>query len=193
VNPHGSVYDPDAQKRQGTIARAKGWIDAAVALNAPSVRVSVEGVEGAEPNVDRAAESMRTIAEYGESKNVQVNMENDDPRSEDAFFITDIIKKANSPYLHALPDFCNSMVEKNGDEAFNYAALRVMFKYAYNISHVKDSEMDGSKLYRVDAGKCFAIAKDAGYRGYYSMEWEGQGEPFGGTKSLIDVSLKNLS
>jgi hypothetical protein len=25
------------------------------------------------------------------------------------------------------------------------------------------------------------------------MEWEGQGEPFAGTKSLIDLSLKNLS
>jgi sugar phosphate isomerase/epimerase len=193
VNPHGSVYDPNPQKRQAAIATAKAWIDTAVALKAPSIRVSVREVKGVQPDVDRAAESMRAIAEYGQSNNVQVNMENDDPRSEDAFFITDVITKADSPSLHALPDFCNSMVEKNGDEAFNYAALRVMFKHAYNISHVKDSEMDGSKLYRVDVGKCFAIAKDAGYRGYYSMEWEGEGEPFAGTKSLIDLSLKNLS
>lgn len=193
VNPHGSVYDPDEHKRQTAISTAKEWIDAAVVLSSPSIRVSVEGVRGVQPDAGRAAESMKTIAEYGQSKNVQVNMENDDPRSEDAFFITGVIAKSGNPYLHALPDFCNSMVEKNGDEAFNYAALRAMFKHAYNISHVKDSEMDGTKLYRVDVAKCFAIAKASGYRGYYSMEWEGQGEPFAGTQSLIELSLKNLS
>lgn len=196
VNPHGSLYDPDAQKRQAAVSKAKEWVDVATVLGSPSIRVSitgVKGVNGVNPDVDRTVESLKTIAAYGQSKNVLVNLENDDPRSEDAFFITDVISKTGNAYLHALPDFCNSMVEKNGDEAFNYSALRAMFKHAYNISHVKDSEMDGSRLYRVDAGKCFAIAKDSGYRGYFSMEWEGEGEPFAGTKSLIDLSLKNLS
>jgi hypothetical protein len=40
--------------------------------------------------------------------------------------------------------------------------------------------------------KTFAIAKAAGYRGYYSMEFEGQGGPYEGTQKLIDESLKNL-
>jgi hypothetical protein len=44
----------------------------------------------------------------------------------------------------------------------------------------------------VDVERCFAIAKAAGYRGYYSMEWEGAGEPFGGTQKLIELTLKNI-
>ena len=41
--------------------------------------------------------------------------------------------------------------------------------------------------------KHLRIAKKAGYRGYFSMEWEGEGEPYEGTQKLIDASLKYLS
>jgi hypothetical protein len=82
----------------------------------------------------------------------------------------------------------------SGDEKFNYEAVSAMFKHAYNISHVKDSEKDSKgKLFRVDIGRTFTIAKASGYRGYFSMEWEGDGEPYGGTKKLIEVSLANLN
>jgi len=97
----------------------------------------------------------------------------------------------NSPFLHGLPDFCNSML--TGNEKYNYDAVAAMFKRAYNISHVKDSEVDNGKVFRVDVGKTFAIAKQAGYRGYFSMEWEGEGEPYEGTRKLIEASLKYLS
>jgi sugar phosphate isomerase/epimerase len=188
-----SLYDPDSAKREKAIQESTHWIDVATHLNSPGVRIHIEGVRGVKPDAARAAESLKKVAEYGASKSVVVSLENDDPRSEDAFFIVSIIEKVNNPYLRALPDFCNSMIEKNGDEKFNYDAVKAMFQHAYNISHVKDSELDGKKLYKVDMGKTFSIAKAAGYRGYYSMEWEGPTDPVEGTKSLIAESLKNLS
>jgi hypothetical protein len=79
------------------------------------------------------------------------------------------------------------------DQEFNNRAMEAMFKHAYNIAHVKDSEVgDQNKLYTVDVARCFEIAKAAGYRGYFSMEWEGAGEPYAGTQKLIDLSLKSL-
>ena len=188
-----SLYDPDSGKRQKAIDESTHWIDVATHLNSPGVRIHIEGVRGVKPDEGRAAESLKKVAEYGASKNVVVSLENDDPRSEDAFFIVNIIEKVNNRYLRALPDFCNSMIEKNGDEKFNYDAVKAMFQHAYNISHVKDSEVDGKKLFKVDMAKTFSIAKAAGYRGYYSMEWEGPTDPVEGTKSLITESLKNLS
>ena len=71
--------------------------------------------------------------------------------------------------------------------------MRAMFAHAYNISHVKDSEMEGAKVYRVDVARTFKIARDSGYRGYFSMEWEGAGSPYDGTSKLIEMSLKSLS
>jgi hypothetical protein len=72
--------------------------------------------------------------------------------------------------------------------------MDAMFKHAFNISHMKDSEVgDKDKLYTVDVANCFEIAKANGYRGYFSMEWEGEGEPMGGVQKLIEESLKNLN
>jgi sugar phosphate isomerase/epimerase len=141
--------------------------------------------------VDRTAESLQRILDYAAPKRIVLNLENDNLITEDAFFLVKVIEKVNHPYLHALPDFCNSML--SGNEKFNYEAVTAMFRHAYNISHVKDSEVGPQhKLYKIDIDRTFAIAKASGYRGYFSMEWEGDGEPHAGTQKLIEASLKNL-
>jgi len=190
VGGRASVYDPDAAKRKNAVENAKKWVDAAVALGSPSLRVHIAGVRGVAPDVARAAESLRAVADYGAEKNVVINLENDDPETEDAFYLVKVIEQVNSPWLRGLPDFCNSMLK--GDEKYNYDSVTAMFKHAYNISHVKDSEVDNGKVFRVDVGKTFAIAKQSGYRGYFSMEWEGEGGPYEGTQKLLDLSLKYL-
>jgi sugar phosphate isomerase/epimerase len=192
VDLRDSFYDPDAAKRQKSIEAGRKWIDIAVAVGSPSVRLHIAGVHKVKPDVARAAESLKQVAEYGAEKNVVVNLENDDTVTEDPFFIVEVIEKVNAPYLRALPDFCNSMLAH--DQDFNNRAMEAMFKHAYNISHMKDSEVgDNGKLYTVDVAKCFEIAKTAAYRGYFSMEWEGGGDPYEGVQKLIDLSLKYLS
>jgi len=190
VGGRASVYDPDAAKRKNAVENAKKWVDAAVALGSPSLRVHIAGVRGVAPDVARAAESLRAVADYGAEKNVVINLENDDPETEDAFYLVKVIEQVNSPWLRGLPDFCNSMLK--GDEKYNYDSVTAMFKHAYNISHVKDSEVDNGKVFRVDVGRTFAIAKQTGYRGFFSMEWEGEGGPYEGTQKLLDLSLKYL-
>jgi sugar phosphate isomerase/epimerase len=185
-----SLYDPDSARRDKAIAGGKKWVDVAVAVGSPSVRIHIQGARGASPNAGRAAESLKQLAEYGAVKNVMINLENDDLDTEDAFFLVKVIDTVNRPWLRALPDFGNSMLK--GDEDFNYRAVEAMFRHAYNICHVKDSEVDNGKVVRVSMAKTFAIAKAAGYRGYFSMEFEGQGEPYEGTQKLLDESLKDL-
>ena len=186
-----SLYDPDDAKRSRAIAGSKKWVDAAVAIGSPSIRVHIQGARGAAPDVGRASESLKQVAEYGAAKNIVINLENDDLATEDAFFLVKVIEAVNSPWLRGLPDFGNSMLK--GDEDFNYKAVDAMFRHAYNISHVKDSEVENGKVFRVDMAKTFAIARAAGYRGYFSMEWEGQGGPYEGTQKLIYESLKDLA
>lgn len=189
--PH-SVYDPDAAHRAEAVKDGKAWINAATVLGSPSVRIHIGRVKNAKPDVALAAASLGQIADYGASKNVVVNLENDDLVSEDAFFVVKVVEKANHPFLHALPDFANSMM--SGDADFNYRAVTAMFKHAYNIAHVKEGE-DGpqGKFIPVDVEKTFGIAKAAGYHGYFSMEMDRQGDPYEGTQKLIDLSLKYMA
>jgi len=185
-----SLYDPDARKRAAAVEDGKKWIDVAIALDCPSVRLNISIAKGIKPDVALTAEGLGAIAQYGASKNVVVNLENDDPEVEDAFFIVKVIDRVNSPWLRALPDFCNSMLK--GDEKFNYDAVTAMFQRAYNIAHLKDSEVDNGKVYRVDLARTFAIAKASGFKGYYSAEFEGEGDAYAGVAKLIDAGLKYL-
>ena len=190
-----SLYDPDARKRALAVEDGRKWIDVAIALDCPSVRLNISGAKGVKPGLDQSvaltAEGLTAIAKYGASKNVVVNLENDDPEVEDAFFIVKVIDRVNSPWLRALPDFCNSMLK--GDEKFNYDAVTAMFQRAYNIAHMKDSEVDNGKVYRVDLARTFAIAKASGFKGYYSAEFEGEGDAYTGVAKLIDAGIKYLS
>jgi len=192
VDNDSSFYDAEPATRKKAIDNSKKWIDVAVALGSPSVRTSMADPKNSKPNVDAAAESLKQVAEYAAKKNIQVNLENDNLVSEDAFFIVKVIRKVNHPFLHALPDFCNSMTTDNAQ--FNYQAVKAMFDLAYNICHVKDSEVgDGGKVYRVSMKLTFDIVKAANYRGYLSMEWEGPENPYEGTKRLIAETLQYLA
>ncbi len=185
-----SLYHPDPHQRAAAVADGKKWVDVAIALDSPGVRLNLAGVKGVAPDPVLAAEGLTTISQYGASKNVIVTLENDDPVTEDAFFIVKIIDRVNSPWLRALPDFCNSMLK--GDEKFNYDAVQAMFQRAYNICHVKDSEVDEGKVFHVDLARTFAIAKSNGYKGYYSIEFEGEGDPYAGVEKLAQGALKYM-
>lgn len=192
VDNQFSFYDADAANRKKAIDNGKKWVDVAVVLGSPSVRTSIAQPQNSKPNADLAAGSLRVLVDYAAGKNILVNLENDNLVSEDAFFVVKVIDKVNHPWLHALPDFCNSMA--TGNEKFNYDAVTAMFSHAYNICHVKDSEVgDQGKVFRVDLKRTFGILNASGYKGYCSMEWEGPEDPYEGTRKLIAASVEYLA
>lgn len=180
-----------SEQRQAGLDSYRGWVDAAVALGAPSIRVHLpHGESGKE--ISCSVSALGDLAAYGRSRNIVINLENDEPEIEQPERIAKVINTVNSPFLRALPDFCNSMLVRD-DAEYDYRAMELLFPLAYNISHVKDEESGDGKVYRIDMDRIFPIAKKAGYRGFFSMEWEGTGDPYEGTTKLIEASLRNLS
>jgi sugar phosphate isomerase/epimerase len=192
VSADDSFYDADRSARKKAVAFAKTWVDVAVSIGSPSIRTHIRPAKNSPPHVQRTAESLREVTDYAARKNVVVNLENDDLVSEDAFFLVKVIEAVAHPYLRALPDFCNSMLTGNAE--FNYRALQAMFRHAFCICHVKDSEADDQgKLFKIDLKKSFDILKSSGYRGYCSMEFDAPGDPYGPTTKLIEQSIAYLS
>jgi len=186
-------YAADSAERKRAMAFSKEWIDVAAAIGSPSVRTNIPQAKDSKPDLERTAESLKRVAEYGAAKNVVVNLENDNSVSEDPYFLVKVIEKTNSKWLHALPDFGNTLAAH--DDEYAYKGVDGMFGFAYNISHVKETEVgDGKdKIAHVDLAKTFGIAKRHGYKGYFSMEWDSPGDPYAGTAGLIEKTLKNLS
>ena len=192
VDGPDSFYDVSSDTRKKATTYAKKWVDVAVEIGSPSIRTHIQRASNSAPNVERTAESLREVAEYGAGKNVVMSLENDDLVSEDAFFVVKVIEAVNHPYLRALPDFANSMM--TGDAECNYRALQAMFQQAYCICHVKDSETDDhDKLLNVDLKRSFDILKSSKYQGYCSMEFDAPGEPYAPTARLIEQTLLYLA
>jgi sugar phosphate isomerase/epimerase len=192
VDSQHSVYSADRVEREKAVEVGKNWIDAAVTLGSPSIRMHIDKAKDRQPDVDSAAETLRRVAEHGAARNVVVHLENDDPISEDVFFVVKVLEKANTPWLRALPDFANSIAAGQGESA--YEGIRKMFAHAYGISHVKEIESDDNgKIFRADLPRTFGILKASGYKGYCSMEWDSPGDPYEGTKGLIQQTLKYLA
>jgi sugar phosphate isomerase/epimerase len=171
---------------------ASQWIDIAAAIGSPSVRQHLAPQAGHTPDLDGAVSSLTRLADYGGKHNVVVNLENDSPIWEDPFFIVKVLERAKHPYLRALPDFGNSIVQY-GEEG-NEKAVAAMLPHVFNMCHVKNAvQPEAGKTLPVDLGKMFALAKQSGYRGYFSMEFDTNGgDPIAGTQKLIDETLHYL-
>ena len=192
VDGEHSFYAADAAERARAVTVNKQWIDAAATLGSPSIRTHIQSADNQPPNLERCADTLQRIAEFGATRNVVVHLENDDGVTEDPFFIARLIDKVNSPWLRALPDFGNSLMHLPPENA--YAGLEAMFSHAYGISHVKGSEStEKGAVVPVDMAYAFAILKKSGYRGYLSMEYDDVGDPYRGTDELIEQTIRLLS
>jgi sugar phosphate isomerase/epimerase len=192
VDGEHSPFALDKAEREKAVSFSKQWIDAAVSVGSPSVRTNMPPAKDSKPDLDRAADSLLRVAEYGAEKNILVNLENDNPQSEDPFFIVSVIEKVNSPWLHTNPDFANTLV--TGHTEYAYKGIVAMFKHAYSICHVKAMEADEKgQLAYVDLARTFGILKDSNYQGYCSMEFDSPGDPHKGTSDLIEKTVQYLS
>ena len=192
VDQGHSQYAVDPAEREKAVTGSKQWIDVGAALGSPSIRTHIDGAKDSQPDVGRAADTLSRVAEYAAKKNVVVHLENDNPVSEDPFFIVQVIEKVGSQWLRALPDFGNSLAAH--DEAFQDRAMDAMFAHAYAICHVKDGEVDEQgKASRVDLAKAFAALKKYNYKGYCSIEYDAPGDPYKPTATLVAETVKFLS
>jgi sugar phosphate isomerase/epimerase len=192
VDGEHSPFAMGKAEREQAIAFSKHWIDIAATVGSPSVRTNMPPAKDSKPDVDRAADSLLRVIEYASAKKILVNLENDNPLSEDPFFIVKVIEKVNNPWLHSNPDFANSLT--TGKTEYAYKGIEAMFGHAYSICHIKATEADEKgQLVRVDLARTFAIFKNSNYKGYCSMEFDSPGDPYQGTTDLIEKTLQYLS
>ena len=179
----------DAAVRNQGYAVYRQWIDHAVILGSPSIRIAVPKC-GGPTDIAGPAKALAPVAKYGATRNVMVHLENDDPVLGNAARIVAILRAANNPNLRALPDFGNSLM--GGDDAFNTHAVESMFAFSGRIAHVKDAEEIEGKHRTAPLPPLFAIARRANYTGAYSMESDSHLDPVPDTRRLIEQSLALL-
>jgi len=183
----GGLSDPDKKVRDAAVRASKKWIDIAAAVGSKSVRCDPGKMDP--KDLAPTLESYKALAAYGKSKGIQVIVENHGGvGSEHPEELISVFKRVGSTFFGALPDFGNFP-----DEPTREKGLRLLFPYAHVVCHAKGLEIDASGVEtKFNFPKCVEISKASGYKGIYSIEYEGPGDPYQGVQKVLDELLKYL-
>jgi sugar phosphate isomerase/epimerase len=166
----GDIGHPEREKRSQAARNHRKWIDTATVLGCHAIRVNARG-DDADPAAmrERCAEALGELLDYAKGTGVDITIENHGGLSSDPEWLCSLIEVVSSPQLGTLPDFGNFRPETD-----RYAAVEKLMRHAKAVSaKCYDFGPDGNET-TIDFTRMMQIVKDAGYRGYVGIEFEGE-------------------
>lgn len=184
IDGEGHLGDADEAKRRKAVENHYKWVEAAKFLGCHSIRVNAHSEGSYEEQLDRAADGLRQLGEFGEKHEIGVIVENHGGLSSNGKWLTAVIKKVDNKWCGTLPDFGNFQ------DYDRYLGVKEMMPYAKAVSAKShDFDEQGNETH-TDYRKMMQIVLDAGYHGYVGIEYEGGklSEPDGirATKKLLE-------
>jgi sugar phosphate isomerase/epimerase len=196
IDDEGALGDPDEARRKQAVENHYKWVEAAKFLGCHSIRVNAQSQGAYEEQLDRAADGLRRLAEFGATHELNVIVENHGGLSSNGTWLSAVIKKVNHPRCGTLPDFGNFNLV-NGQQYDRYKGVQEMMPFARGVS-AKSGEFDeqGNEV-RIDYRRMMKIVLAASYHGYVGIEYSGNtlSEPDGirATKRLLELVRSELS
>jgi len=170
VSPGNSFGKDKEADEKAEVDNVNKWTDVAYILGAPNLRIFAGwGPMGKWPKV---VKSIKKCAKYAQTKGVTLAIESHNgggylPTSVQTHKLLD---EVDSPWVKLNLD------TGNYQDKDLYAALKKSIPYATHMhAKVHDIDKDG-KQSEFDYDKIFKIIKDANYRGFLNVEYEGKGE-----------------
>lgn len=206
IDGEGNLGDLDDKKRTKAVENHYKWVDAAKFLGCHSIRVNARG-EGSMEDVAKAAtDGLGRLSEYGAKAEINVIVENHGGYSSNGIWMHDVIKNVGMDNCGTLPDFGNFCVKyseaaENGqrsceEEYDRYKGVTELMPFAKAVSAKShDFDENGDETH-TDYVKMMKVVKDAGYKGFVGIEYEGsqlsEEEGIRATKKLLEKVGKAL-
>lgn len=184
IDGEGNLGDEDATKRKQAVENHYKWIDAAHFLGCHAVRVNAAG-KGTPEEVKKAVvESLSTLADYGKKSKISVIVENHGGISSHGDWLADTLKTVGKKNCGSLPDLGNFY------EYDRYQGVADLMPYAKGVSaKTHDFDANGNET-QIDYARMLKIVKDAKFKGYIGIEYEGsklsEEEGIFATKKLLE-------
>jgi sugar phosphate isomerase/epimerase len=172
IDGEGELAHADDGERKKAIANHHRWIDCAATLGCMAIRVNAGGSGDPTEMQKRAADSLVQLATYGSDKKIAVIVENHGGLSSNGEWLAGVMKLANDPRVGTLPDFGNFNLG-NGQTYDRYKGVAELMPFAKAVS-AKSHEFDerGEEVH-TDYHRMMRIVRDAGYRSFVGIEYEG--------------------
>lgn len=187
----GALGDADEKKRLTAVENHFKWVEAAKFLGCHSIRVNAQSSGSFDEQVDRAADGLRKLSEFGAKHEINVIVENHGGLSSNGEWLAKVMKKADHPHCGTLPDFGNFAIDRKNNVWYDrYKGVTELMPFAKAVSAKSHDFNEAGDETNTDYLKMMKIVLAAGYHGFVGIEYEGGklGEPEGihATKKLLD-------
>ena len=186
IDGEGDLCDPDHKKRLQAVEQHYKWVDAAKFLGCASVRVNAFGTGTREDVLLAGIEGMGRLGEYAGKAGINLLAENHGGYSSDALWLETLVRQVNQKHVGTLADFTNWCIKREGDshwegkciEAYDpYKGMKELMPLAKGVS-AKTFQFDAQgNCVETDYFRMMKIVKDAGFKGYVGIEYEGDELP----------------
>jgi L-ribulose-5-phosphate 3-epimerase len=173
IDGEGALAAGDEDQRQAAVRAHFKWIPAAAFLGCHSIRVNAGGSTDREAGMRDAARSLRTLAMIGDDYDINVIVENHGGLSSDGAWLAGVMEAAGHPRVGTLPDFGNFRLG-GGKQYDRYRGVRELMPFAKAVS-AKSHEFDdaGDEVHTDYRRMLRIVVREAGYRGFVGVEYEG--------------------
>lgn len=174
--------DPDPAKRAADVKHVKEWIDVAVKLGAPLVRIFSGNIpEGYNGNWNEIAkymaEDIKECVAYGRKRGILIGVQNHGDFLKTADETIKLVKLVNSEWFGVIVDTGYFLTSDP------YTDIEKVMPYAVNFL-LKESPVPGGSTVKTDLKRIMKIVKGSSYRGYLPIETlSSKGPSKAGTKS----------
>ncbi|HPD30954.1 MAG TPA: sugar phosphate isomerase/epimerase family protein [Phycisphaerae bacterium] len=162
---------PPGPELDKELESVRNWVDVCVKLGAPAIRIfagkAMPGA-GRDKDFERAVAGMKKACEYAGSKGIFLAIENHGYLTETADAVIKIIEAVKSDWLGINLDTGN-FVEKPYENIAKAAPHAIICQFKTEVVKTPGTK----EREPADFARIFKIIREAGYRGYVTLEYEG--------------------
>ncbi len=191
VDGEGALGSADDKERIQAVENHYKWVEAANYLGCHAIRVNAAG-EGTREEVKTAAiDGLGRLSEFAAQHDINVIVENHGGISSHGDWLSAVLQSVGKRNCGSLPDFGNFY------EYDRYQGVKDLMPFAKGVSAKANVFDEQGNEVNIDYRKMLKLVKDAGYRGYIGIEYEGselsEEEGIKATKRLLERVGAELS
>lgn len=182
IDGEGNLGATDDAERKKAVENHYKWVDAAKYLGCRTIRVNAFGKGSREEVQQAAVDGLGRLGEYGKKAGINIIVENHGSYTSDGDWLLATIQKVNRKNVGILPDFGNFCVRRdNGqpwggncvEEYDKYKAVKAWMPFVKGLSAKAIDFDENGNCVETDYSRMLKIAKEAGFKGYIGIEYEG--------------------
>lgn len=167
VDGEGALGASSEEERLTAVENHYKWVEAAKFLGCHAIRVNAAGEGTPEELKPAVVDGLGRLSEFAAQHDIDVVVENHGGASSLGDWLSDVLRQVGRENCGSLPDFGNFY------EYDRYQGVADLMPFAKGVSaKTHDFDEHGNEV-GIDYYRMLKSVKDAGYKGYIGIEYEG--------------------